>query len=341
MSLTNAQVHERFLRGAVGANGHRSMRSEELVSYGGGRHGFPGERVGVALYSYDTCIAIRRDSDGALFANGHRFSVTTSGHHALRGTGPGSAEVSFICAGQLAGRGWYREAKIVDTLPEYCHSRECRGRHEFERGVCCDAIRIARAIAGDDVVGCCGDGIRFPPDCYRPGVRGHARDIDQGWTWTLLRLPEFDMLCGSEYGRTHADDQLFAIRLRERAASIADALSALNPFPTNRLGGVLRQGELFFAETPWRITDRAPGVLRNTAIPQVGAHDGGHPHITTRLLIQSDGRVLVRGCVRHEQHRRLRLGDGRTWYEVRRANDAGAVSSPLSHWMGHGRAGQD
>lgn len=371
MSLTNAEVHTRFLAGRTGANGRRSMVSDVDPETGTAR-----------LFSYTTVVAIRRP-DGAIFSDGHRYSVSTSQHQLRSG-----ASLSFQCAETLAGRDWWTEAEIVDTLPQWCRSRDCKDRHAYECEFYCAAVaarsadidaraealhgptpdfpgyawsasereRRARAIAYDR----CQQwrqhrqtidretalvGASYPPECYKPGERGHRRTVDQGWDWALLRLPEFDMLCGSDRGRAYADAQLFCIRLRIRCEDVPAALYALNPW--REYDGVLRQGEFFFRPVDasflvGRLDDRTPGVLHNAAIPQVNDRgDTRHPHIAMRLYIGPGGTVYVRGTVQHDQHRRITLGDRQTWYEVRRAADAGAVSSPLSHPMGYGRAGFD
>jgi len=81
------------------------------------------------LQSYGVTIAIRRDSDGAIFLNGHSYSQSTGRHQREAGASWRDG-VSFPALAALLGPTWYETARIMESAPQYCRSEHCERKHK-------------------------------------------------------------------------------------------------------------------------------------------------------------------------------------------------------------------
>lgn len=352
MSLTNTQVRQRFEEGKEGHNGRDSLRSAWAYPHG--------EEI-AELQSYSTVIAIRRDSDGQVFDDGHSYSVTTTGSH-----GGGRGAYSFRSLAQLVGPDWYTHAEVVEELPHYGHHSEaCEDRRAQEIEAFYQLPPEEQEATRQKV------GSPYAHKCdveCDPGQELPKAAEAQWYRWALLRFPEYDVLCGGERGPRYTG-QLFAVRLPERANSILAALEMLKPNGAD--ADTARQGELFFfpheGEPPnerpmptiksydgeeaaaWPTakahrdrdgTYSGPGEIP-IGKPQQRRYLGGpgdyYSHAASRLRA-SNGAVYVKGYVTHDQHNRLHL---KGWHRVVLGQGVEAYSADVSQPMGSGQGGAD
>jgi hypothetical protein len=334
MSKTNGQVLSAFASGHTAKGGN--VESEFALGL-----------TGVQLRSYGTVIAYRRERDGQVFVDGHRYSSTTSGKHT-----PSGPSVSFRCLDRLIGQAfdwpntamsdrspreyWLNNAEVLDSLPHECPDNAPYRAHwatYWQRYKDGDYSQVGNFEKLKETE---------PPYVYC----SHEPKPFQWSSWTLLRLPDFDVLCSGDIGRRERwsnNDQLWASILPARAETIQAAVDMLRPSGAT---ADKRQGDLFFIPVDKKYDkyesfplDRFP-----LAIP-VGAEP--YRHIVTRKenivatypLLEAgevDTGVYVRSDIWHSQHKRLRLGS-KVWHRVAQSLAVRSVSAPV----GGGRAGDD
>lgn len=324
MSKTIGQVQEAFHKGEAAHTGRYSLDSD--------RNGLA---EAMALRSYRTTIAIRRDRDGAEFWDGHSYSTTTSRHQS--GHDPA---FSFDCVAELMGPRWWERAAVADWGPRYCADPQCEKETEDLR-----ALYDAGLVKD------------FPHrECFSPNEGGqHSVEIDgyNGWYGTAVLLA-FDgqrVLCGFERGKRGrwGGDQLWAALLPTAVDNVRQAFRALQPrfFHNIRVDehdpavGAKRQGDLFFVpcyngDGPPTDTVNLDGVALPLAADRAN-------HRASKVRFSPTGgytgergaptacRIWARGNIDHPEHPRLRLG---CWHRVYRSAAVRAVSSAYRHSMG-------
>ena len=126
---------------------------------------------------------------------------------------------------------------------------------------------------------------------------------------------------------------MYVIEVPEPAKTVAEAyriISGLSGLEFNKyMAGIIkRQGEFFFVpigdsrEVCKRFSVRGLNVVKKVDISKI-FHDGQrNPHVATEATFLG-GLLLVRGTVRHPEHKMVRLG--KMWHEVRK-NRVGLVA---------------
>jgi len=127
--------------------------------------------------------------------------------------------------------------------------------------------------------------------------------------------------------------RMYVIEVPEPAKTVAEAyriISGLSGLEFNKyMAGIIkRQGEFFFVpigdsrEVCKRFSVRGLNVVKKVDISKI-FHDGQrNPHVATEATFLG-GFLLVRGTVRHPEHKMVRLG--KMWHEVRK-NRVGLVA---------------
>lgn len=182
------------------------------------------------------------------------------------------------------------------------------------------------------VVGRCADPedrSRRGPDCDHGYISSH--DLTETDVVTRYYVSGFD-----ENERTPL---YFLAELPARPRDHEHALRLLRPPAVRRADrrglSVLRQGDIFGVPadvTTRKLRKRGATIIRRgqtvdvsgPVVVELGSvRIDGTSHVATELATLPDGKAYARGCLYHEpggwrtaEHRRVKLGNGRTWYLV-------------------------
>ena len=122
------------------------------------------------------------------------------------------------------------------------------------------------------------------------------------------------------YGRHYFLCELPVAAYRE--TTLAEAWEMLKPPEVKKaeeLGvDVVRQGDIFAIATPNTVTDRKMAEGGASVTPRARLFDQRHSATRVAECEGSWPGPLVRGCLYHDggEHKRQKLGDGKTWYRV-------------------------
>jgi hypothetical protein len=131
---TNAHVVAAFEAANVTMDRNGNTReARDLIRSGNGNLASvrDGRLPATFLQSYGVAIAIRRDSDGAIFLNGHSYSPST-GRHQREAGATWQDGLSFVALTALLGPAWYETANVVEHAPQSCRSEHCEAKHKAD-----------------------------------------------------------------------------------------------------------------------------------------------------------------------------------------------------------------
>jgi hypothetical protein len=186
-------------------------------------------------------------------------------------------------------------------------------------------------VTAERVIGECAGGFDGNPDMCGPG----------GWR-TRHPHPLTERVRGRRWFVSGFDDAervplYFLAELPGRAYTYAAALRMFRPAAVRaadrRCLEVVRQGDMFAIPSPFttrHLQRRGATIVRGLAGTYRGGfsrNDGalidGTSHVGTEVAVLPNGTAYARGMLYHRpggwrrpEHRRVRLGDGRTWYHV-------------------------
>lgn len=287
MGKTNKEIVEDFFRNPWGSGKSGNIFFEEGVIYSYGYH-FP---MAVLL------------SSGSYLLNGDSYSSTTSNHQSIvrrlcpsdRIIVPFSAlELAFGRNSHRLGRKLQEDLEIVDSKPDWFttyrvknkKTGEVEEREVHHLGASVFKLRFPQASSSVEAV-----------DYFEYFLSGLDETGKEGGTYHLTQLP-------------------WAVD------SVDDAFEIIKPDEVIGLyeGDFLRQGEWFFV--PCEEIKKIPKeeIRKNCPLPNRGREPNMWRHIAT-YGVSLDGKLFVKGTVRHPDHKMLSLGE--TWHQAFEAWGAG------------------